>query len=175
MMSKNLITAIIAAVVLISAAAEADHGKKRGRPSHGGPAWEALDLTEAQRGKLEDMHLSRAKEMARLRADLQVARIDLRASMKPADPNWPEVKKRVAQVNGVRSKMLESRVDHRLSLKKILSKEQLEKLRHMNRGGHRMRGPGPDHRGGPQQRHRRWFQPGDTDLGAAKTEPSGKM
>ena len=172
MISKSTIMAIFTAIILCSVAADADPGRNR---RHRGPGWKALDLTEAQRGKLEDMHLSRAKEMARLRADLQIARIDLRATMKQDDPNRAEVKKRVAQVNGVRSKMLERRVDHTLSLKKILSKEQLEKLEHMKRKGHRMRRPGPHHGGGPPQRHRGWFQPGDTDVGAAETEPSEAM
>jgi Spy/CpxP family protein refolding chaperone len=70
-----------------------------------------LKLTDEQKQKLKDLRFDLAKDMAKLRADLKVAKV------------------KVVQVNQARSKMLQRSVDHRLELKKILTPEQQEKLR----------------------------------------------
>ena len=163
------IAAIFAAIVMLPVASDADHGRSR---QHRGPDWKALDLTEVPRGKLEELRRSRAKAMARLRADLKVARIDLGAALKPSDPDPTAVRKGVAEVSRVRSKMLERRVDHLLSVKKVLSKEQLDKLKQMKRRGDRMGEPRPDHR----RRGSRKYRGHDIereldDLGAFEPEP----
>ena len=161
------IAAIFAAIVMLPVASDADHGRSR---QHRGPHWKALDLTEMQRGKLEELRRSRAKAMARLRADLKVARIDLRAALKQSDPDPTAVRKGVAEVSRVRSKMLERRVDHLLSVKKILSKEQLDKLKQMK--GDRMGELRPDHRRRGSQKYRGHdIERELDDLGAFEPEP----
>ncbi len=163
MISGSVVT-ILTAIVLLQVASDADPGRNR---RHRGPDWKALDLTEVQRGKLQELRHSRAKGMARLRADLEIARIDLRATLRQSDPDPTAVRKGMAEVTRARSKMLEKRINHLLSVKKILSKAQLDKLKRMKRRGDRMRGPRPDHRRRPPQRDRREFH----DSGAFEPEP----
>ena len=91
----------------------------------------ALELSAEQRTKLDGLNLERSKKMAQLRADLKVARLDLRAAMRQDNPDPAEVKTRVAAVNNARSLILESRVNHRLKVHSLLTPEQRNKLREM--------------------------------------------
>ena len=88
-----------------------------------------LKLTDEQKQKLKELRFDLAKDMAKLRADLKVARLELEHLMSQDSPKASDAKVKVAQVNQARSKMLQRSVDHRLELKKILTPEQQEKLR----------------------------------------------
>ena len=94
---------------------------------------EELDLSDEQRSKLEALRESGMREGIRIRADLEIARLDLRQAMRQADPSAPDVKAKVAKVNGVRAKMLEHRVDGQLKRQAVLTPEQRTKLEELRR------------------------------------------
>ena len=94
-----------------------------------------LELTDEQKQKLEELRFDLAKDMAKLRADLKVARLELEHLINQDSPKASDAKVKVAQVNQARSKILQRSVDHRLKLKKILTPEQQEKLRSIKRRG----------------------------------------
>ena len=114
---------------------------------------EALNPTAEQREKFKAMHLGHQKEMAQLRADLQVARLDLRAAVDVDEPASAQVKAAVTKVNEARSQILENRVGHGIAIKGILTPEQREKMRDLRmdrpaRGGRHWRGRGGRGMGG---------------------------
>ncbi len=127
------IAAILIPVVVIAWALPSNaHRGKRGWKARKSPM-AALELSAEQRTRLESLNLERAKQMAQLRADLKVARLDLRAAMGQDEPSPAEVKARVGTVNNARSLILENRVNHRLKVNSVLTPEQRNMLREMRR------------------------------------------
>lgn len=96
-------------------------------------AFRELKLTGEQRQKWADLRFERAKETATLQANLKVAQLELEHLMDQNHSKASDVKAKVAQVNEARAKMLQSSVNYRLALKKILTPEQQKKLRSMKR------------------------------------------
>ena len=129
-----LIVAVVIPIIAIVWALPSDaHRGKRGWKKARKAPMEALELSTEQRTKLESLNLERSKKMAQLRADLKVARLDLRAAMRQDNPDPAEVKARVAAVNKARSLILESKVNHRLKVNNVLTPEQRNKLREVRR------------------------------------------
>jgi Spy/CpxP family protein refolding chaperone len=115
-----------------------------------------LDLTQEQKDQLKSLRTANQKKMIQLRADAQIAGVELRELMHEKDPNKRQVDAAVAKVNSARGKMMSSRVHQKLAVNKILTDEQLQKLEEMpgRRGGrerHFRNHPGPK-RMGPQGR-----------------------
>ncbi|MDE2997668.1 MAG: Spy/CpxP family protein refolding chaperone [Gemmatimonadota bacterium] len=126
-----LIAAVVIPIIAAAWALPSDaHRGKRGWKGRRAPL-AALELSAEQRTKLESLNLERAKKMAQLRADLKVARLDLRAAMRQDNPDPDQVNARVTAVNKARSLILESRVSHRLKVNGVLTPEQRNKLREM--------------------------------------------
>ncbi len=147
MKARSLISLIVVTVVVAAAAVvwnAADADAQRGRKAHKAhrhqAMMEALDLTAEQQEKLKSIHLNNAKRMTRLKADLKIARLDLHDLLSQSNPNPAQVKTRVAEVNRVRSEMLETSTDFRLAQKKVFTPDQLEKLQKLQRERPRMRG-----------------------------------
>ena len=115
----------------------------------------ALNLTPEQQEKLKTLRLDNAKQMARLRADMQIARLDLQALLGQPAPKPAEVKAKAAEVSRVAAEILSKRVDFQMGMKGILTPEQQEKLQTLRQKAKmRMmqdrRGPGmPGGPGGP--------------------------
>ena len=129
-----LVVAVVIPIVAVAWALPSDaHRGKRGWKKARKAPMEALELSTEQRTKLESLNLERSKQMAQLRADLKVARLDLRAAMRQDNPDPAEVKARVAAVNKARSLILESKVNHRLKVNSVLTPEQRNKLRDVRR------------------------------------------
>lgn len=128
-----IISAVVIPILVIAWVLPTNaHRGKRGWKGRKAPM-AALELTAEQRTKMESLKLAQAKQMAQLRADLKVARLDLRAAMRRDEPDAAEVKARVAAVNSARSLILESRVNHRLKVNSVLTTEQRTRLREMRR------------------------------------------
>ena len=151
-MKQQVAVVITAAAVLLWGATmlEAQPGG-RGRR---GPGFEgglkALDLTAAQQEKMEALRLGQAKQMAQLQADQKIARLELQEAMDQPNPDPGQVKAKVANLNRVRSQILEKRIDMRMKMNQILTPEQREKLKEMRgrRGKMRGFGRGPAGHGG---------------------------
>ena len=121
----------------------------RGRRHHNaGPRFEALELTQEQKDQLKSVRLDGKKKMIQYRADMQLARIELKELLIQKSPNQGQVDKVVAKITSTQAKITESRVRQKLGMKKILTEEQLKKIEEMTKdrrgGGHfrNRRGPG---------------------------------
>ncbi len=129
----------IAAVALGASTLMADVDDWRGRGGCRGPITERLELTVDQRSKMEALWTKHMKAMARLRADVQVARLELDEVLRQKDPGERAVKEAAGKLSAARARVTESRALHRAAVQRELTEEQFQKLRSM-------RGPG---RGGP--------------------------
>jgi Spy/CpxP family protein refolding chaperone len=105
-------------------------------------------LNETQYAQLRKVRVEERKAAIRRRADLQIARLELKELLDAATPDEKVVAAKVKELNELQAAALKARVDARLALGKILTPEQREKLKQMrgpgHRGGHGPRGP---HRG----------------------------
>ena len=153
MKPRTLMVWIAAAAVIWNVAA-ADAQPRRGYRR--GPRFEdrlqALELTTAQMDKMKALHLSQAKQMAQLRADHQIARLELQDLLGQADPKPGDVKTRVAAVNKAQGKILETRVNFQVGLNKVLTPEQRKKLKKMEQRRPGRERPGREWRGGRRGR-----------------------
>jgi len=113
------------------------------------PRMEALDLTAEQKDKLQDLRTEQAKAMARLQADVKVARIELQELLRDRSSTQSSVKKAVQKASAAQAKTMESNALHRLAVNQVLTDEQIEKMQEL-RGprGRRGRGGGPRGFGG---------------------------
>ena len=144
-MKRTIITALIGAcvVALVTTCAEA---QPRGRGQASGPMLgrgiQALDLTADQQKKLQDLRSAHQKDMARLRADAQVARIELQDLLRQDNPRDAEVKAKINSVTQTRGKTMESQVGFRLKMQQMLTPEQRQKLQELQNQRGRMRPQG---------------------------------
>lgn len=100
-----------------------------------------LDLTDAQREKLADLHERQQRKAIQARADLQIARMDLRKLMQADAPSATAINAQIDKVSRLQSDMRKSQVATHLEARALLTPEQQKQLK-------AMRGPGP----GPQVR-----------------------
>ena len=141
-MKPWFIAGIVALIVgfWTTADAQRDHRPRMGWKNM---MLEKLDLTDEQRVKVRQARMATEKAMVRLKADAKIARMELEEIMVEVDPNREDLKAKLAVINAARSKMLEKSVNLRLEMKKILTPEQQEKMRHMmmwGKGMHKKKG-----------------------------------
>jgi len=158
------VAAIVAVALATSVAAQ-------GRPGRGmqpqGPERmkEALGLTEQQATDAEALHLRFRRESIQRRADLQLARLDLRELMKAATLDDKAIAVKVKSLQDLSAAAVKARVDQHVAFLKLLTPEQRTKLealraehprrartgmRRDGRGQRRM-GPPPGEGDGPDE------------------------
>lgn len=147
-MNKAISTAGIVAIVLTMAGADAlARGGRRGRMRAGGPgmgpgAVAALNLTADQRQQLVKLRAEHQAQVAPLRAELGVKRAELQVLWVADELDAAAVRDKSAEIEKLRSRLHDSRVQHRLAVAAILTPEQRQQMA-------RVRGHGPRGRGGP--------------------------
>jgi Spy/CpxP family protein refolding chaperone len=118
-----------------------------GRPAGRGMMWRrgmgnrfsALDLTDAQRDKLRDIHESAARKSVQRRADIQLAHMDLQKLMRAETPSSAAINAQIDKISKLQADGMKSRFDSMLQARAVLTPEQLKKLRAgpgANRGQH---------------------------------------
>ena len=122
----------------------------RGRNHHfAGPRFEALDLTQDQKDQIRSLRTDTEKKMIQLRADAEVARLELRELLHEKNPIQKSANQAVDKVAAAQSKVMKNRIQQKLFLNKILTDEQLQKLEKMTKGQRRGGRDGRrGHRGG---------------------------
>ncbi|MEW6455865.1 MAG: Spy/CpxP family protein refolding chaperone [Acidobacteriota bacterium] len=88
-----------------------------------------LNLTEEQKKQIGDLRLANQKTMIDLRAKVQAARLDLGKLLEDPKADPKKVEAIVNEINKVRSEMFKNMVDFRIKINKILTSEQLEKIK----------------------------------------------
>ena len=125
------VVAGILAMTAIDAAAQPRGKGKRGMGRRNLMA--QLDLTADQQEKVKAIRLENAKKMARIQADVKVASLELREVMAQDVPSAGEVKAKLKAVSEPPSRMMESRINTQLAMKKILTPEQRQKMKELRK------------------------------------------
>jgi protein CpxP len=93
---------------------------------HGQRMMDDLNLTTEQKEKLHDAMIAHQKEMIPLRADLKVARIELREMIR-SNQSKSAIDAKVEAIGKLRTQIEKARVDNQLAMRSILTPEQLKK------------------------------------------------
>jgi len=159
MRAKTIAALAAAALVAWGATTE-------GRPGRRGPGMRQgrkppVELTDEQQEKMKTLRLQQAKELSQLKADLQVAQVELQSALGAEDATESSVKAQIAAVNKARSAIFSKQTDFRAKLGSVLTAEQREKMQTMRKGrpgrGRQGMAMRPGHRGcgGPGKAMRR--------------------
>ncbi len=116
-----------------------------------------LGLSDAQVDQLRKMRVESRKADIRRRADLQVARLDLHELMTASALDERAVTAKAKEVSDLQAAGFRAHVDSMLAMRKVLTPEQVEKLRTIGPRGARpagfgLRGPRGPRPGAPGQR-----------------------
>lgn len=120
---------------------EAADGRGRmERPERGqGRDWAALrsevGLSDEQAAELRRLRTEERKQAIRRRADLAIARVELDEALEAPTVDEKLIATRVRAVSDLQAAELRARVDRRLALRKVLTPEQQDKLRQLQREG----------------------------------------
>jgi Spy/CpxP family protein refolding chaperone len=87
-----------------------------------------LDLTDAQRTKLRDLHESQARKAIQRRADMQLARMDLQKLMRADKPDVGAVNAQIDKIARMQAEGMKAAFETRIQARAVLTPEQLKKL-----------------------------------------------
>ena len=150
-MRKVLMTAGILLMVGILAAPVFAH--RWGRGGYGayggagnGPCWlEGGDITESQQAEIDKLHEQFVNDTAKLREDIWNKSAELDTLIESPNPDATKVKALQKEINDLKAKMADQRVDFELKARQIAPNARV------GRGYGRGYGMGPHH--GPYGRH----------------------
>ena len=109
---------------------------------------EALELTSEQIKKIKAMRLDMAKEMVKLRSELELKQLELKELMSVDEPEIRLIEAKIDEMAPLRTELQKNRIGHRLAVRDVLTPEQKEKLE-------LMRGRGMRHHKGQRGEHQR--------------------
>ena len=113
----------------------AGRGRGMGMGRGMGAAFARLDLTDAQREKLADIHERQMRRNVQARADLQLARMDLHKLMKAESPNTAAINAQIDKLAKLRADMQKTHVATFVEARGLLTPEQRKQLREPGPGG----------------------------------------
>ena len=88
-----------------------------------------LNLTEEQKSQLEELKKEYTKEVIKIRADLKIAKIELKDLLSERDADETAVLARADEISRLQNKLMKSRISHQLKTRKIYTDEQWKKLK----------------------------------------------
>ena len=100
---------------------------------------ERLNLSEEQLEKMEELREEHFEKQDELREDLADKREELREMYFDNEANENELMSLHREVNQLRIQLTDSRMEHRLAMRNVLSAEQLEECEDLGRFDHRGR------------------------------------
>jgi Spy/CpxP family protein refolding chaperone len=187
-MKQKMIIALIGifSIAAFATFAEAGPGRRGDRGDRGnmhGKMMAELNLTDAQKNKLQSLRSTHQKQMVHLQSAVKIAQIELRDVLRQDSPKKDDVKARIAAANIAQNKMREARIMNRLESKEVFTPEQVKKM-----GGLRsQRAPERGMREGRRQQQRQFRgrrfhrqhgpgpMPGEFEFEPSAEEPSGKL
>lgn len=151
-----------------------DMGMRRGKGGPGGHAammFGMLDLSDAQKAKMREIHEKQERAQIQSRADLQIARLDMRKLVHAENPDAAAINAQVDRMAKIRSDMAKARIATMLEARAQLTPDQRKKFDAM-----RANGPGMGHggMGGPGRMMMFHGQPGQSGNAPAPTKPKTK-
>jgi Spy/CpxP family protein refolding chaperone len=94
-----------------------------------------LDLSQDQRDRIARVRDARGRDMVQKRADLQMARLDLRKLLRSEKPDQDAINAEIDRMAAIRADMQKSGVGARLEIRSILTDAQRAKLREPRSSG----------------------------------------
>lgn len=91
--------------------------------------FELLDLSTEQRETINAIRVDTEKEIIRLKADIELKRIDLEQEFKADEPNRTRIMKLLEDITDVQLTVKKARADAHLKIHGILTPEQREELK----------------------------------------------
>ena len=142
-MEKRMIGIVLAVALMLGSGLAAtpslardwgDHdGHRRHGQRHHGRHWmrllKGLDLTDEQKANAREIMLAARKQAIPMRAELQVAQLELQELLVQDDVDRAAVDQHLEQIGQLRQKLMRHRVDTRLKLHAMLTPEQRTKAR----------------------------------------------
>ena len=89
---------------------------------------EVLNLNENQQKEWNKIEISFDREMIKLKTKLQNTNIDLKEILLSQEPDVNKIKKRMEEIANIEYQMRLKKIEKKIKLYKILSKEQREKF-----------------------------------------------
>ncbi|HVP37534.1 MAG TPA: Spy/CpxP family protein refolding chaperone [Terriglobales bacterium] len=93
------------------------------------PSKQGLGLTPEQKEKIRSIVFEGRKEQIRLQSDLKIGRLQLRELMTQDNPDKFKIDKMIDDIGAIRTRMQKARVERMLSMRDILTKEQIQSLK----------------------------------------------
>jgi Spy/CpxP family protein refolding chaperone len=92
-----------------------------------------LNLTKEQKEKIETIRRKIEKENIALRAELKIKKIELKEMLDDSTIKEKEIFKKIEEIGEIEKKILKNRISGILELRKVLTPEQIEKLKEHHR------------------------------------------
>jgi Spy/CpxP family protein refolding chaperone len=116
-----------------------------GRHGHLWQAFKQLDLTDAQKTTIHDIRNTLKKDMIQKRADIEIARIELRELLHKDSVDMSAVESQVKKIEGLKTSMIITVIKAREEIKSKLTPDQRKKLTelmHKSHSDHHMKQAG---------------------------------
>ena len=92
-----------------------------------------LDLNDSQKTAIREIWESTAKDMIKKKADIKIARLELREMLRKEPVNMRAIESQVKKIEGLRASMMLDRIKSREEIKAKLTPEQREKFKELVR------------------------------------------
>jgi Spy/CpxP family protein refolding chaperone len=90
-----------------------------------------IELTQEQKEKIRDTRLDFQKQNIRLKADLKIARLELQSLMADEEADKAKIYQKIEEIGALRTRLAKNRVDQKMAIRDILTKEQRDKLKEL--------------------------------------------
>lgn len=104
-------------------------GPRRGMAMRGRGAMGQLDLSDAQREKMRELHADHRRQAIQRRADLEVARLDLRELIRGERPQRAAIDAQIDKLSRLQAEQHKARVHTMLEARAVLTPAQQQQLR----------------------------------------------
>ena len=84
---------------------------------------------EEQKEKIRDTRLNFQKDKIKLKADMKIAQLELKSLMREEELNRGEIYGKIEYLGDLKTQLAKNRVDQRMAIRDILTKEQLDKFK----------------------------------------------
>jgi len=138
-MKANKIFAVLVTLFVLSTVLTSEASAQRHSGRHHGPMFklgmlaDELELTDEQQAKIEEQKFAAGKTAIELRSKIQIARLELHKLMHADNPDEGKIKSKVEEIGKLKTEKQLNRVESHLSMQKILTPEQKEKLRSLKK------------------------------------------
>ncbi|HYA86949.1 MAG TPA: Spy/CpxP family protein refolding chaperone [Nitrospirota bacterium] len=111
-------------------------GIHHGRHGHLWQAFKQLDLTDTQKTAIHEIRTTLKKDMIQKRADIQIAKIELRERLHKDSVDMSAIESQVKKIEGLKTAMILNAIKAREEIKAKLTAEQRKKLAELMKKSH---------------------------------------